>query len=56
MVVVLDRLFVPSEFGLGTAAAEIGCGIIWVKADRPVIIGGGFFEQVRFGVIKTGAR
>ena len=49
MVVVLDRLFVPSEFGLGMAAAEIGRGIIRVKADCPVVVGDGFRIAIKPG-------
>jgi len=41
-VVVLDGLFVPPEFGIDVAAPEVGRGMNWVKADRPVVVGDGF--------------
>ena len=41
MVVVLDGLFVPPQFGLGEAAAKVGRGMIGVKTDRPVVVGDG---------------
>ena len=49
LVVVLDRLFVPPQFGLGVAAAEEGRGMIGVKTDRPVVVGDGLLVAFQAG-------
>ena len=50
LVVVLDGLFVPPQFGLGLAAAEVGRGMIGVKADRLVTVGNGLLVAVQIEV------
>ena len=49
MVVVLDGLFVPSRFGLGMAAAEVGCGMVGAEANRPVVVGNGLLTKSQVG-------
>ena len=42
LVVVLNGLFVQAEFRPRQTALEVGCRIVRVEADRPVVVGDGF--------------
>ena len=50
MVVVLDGLLAPPQFGLRVAAAEVGRGMIGVMADCAVVVGDDFLVAVQPGV------
>ena len=49
LVEVLDGLLVHPQFGLGVAAAEVGCRAVGVQADHPVVVGDGFLVAVQSG-------